>query len=100
MTYDAFLSFGTLYALGTQVEVKGAGDGLFATAATDGKESAILIANMGETKEVSLNLSGKYYAYAALDDTRMKPVDMDPSCFTVEKETFVFLTTKEIVIPE
>ncbi|MBP3592479.1 MAG: hypothetical protein J6K14_08360 [Clostridia bacterium] len=100
VTYDAFLSFGTLYALGTQVEVKGAGDGLFATAATDGKESAILIANMGETKEVSLNLSGKYYAYAALDDTRMKPVDMDPSCFTVEKETFVFLTTKEIVIPE
>ncbi len=100
VTYDAFLSFGTLYALGTQVEVKGAEDGLYATAATDGKENAILLANIGEAKEVSLDLSGKYYAYAALDDTRMKPVTLDPSCFTVEKETFVFLTTKEIVIPE
>ena len=100
VTYDAFLSFGTLYALGTQAEVKGAEDGLYATAATDGKENAILLANIGETKEVSLNLSGKYYAYAATDDTRMKPVEIDPACFTVEKETFVFLTTKEIEIPQ
>ncbi len=100
VTYDAFLAFGTLYALGTQAEVKGAEDGLYATAATDGKENAILLANIGEAKEVSLNLSGKYYAYAALDDTRMKPVELDPSCFTVEKETFVFFTTKEIEIPK
>ena len=100
VTYDAFLSFGTLYALGAQVEVKGAGDGLFATAAADGKDSAILIANIGETKEVSLNLSGKYYAYAALDDMRMKPVELDPTFFKMEKDTVVFFSTKEIVIPE
>ena len=100
VTYDAFLAFGALYALGTQVEVQGAGDGLYATAAAGGKENAILIANIGEEKEISLNLSGKYFAYAATDDTRMKPAEIDPAAFTVGKETFVFFTTKEIEIPQ
>jgi hypothetical protein len=100
VTYDAFLAFGALYALGTQAEAQGATDGLYVTAATDGKENAILLANIGETKEVSLNLSGKYYVYAALDDTRMKSVMLDPSSFKMEKDTVVFFSTKEIVIPE
>ncbi len=99
-TYDAFLAFGELYALGAQAEVKGIGDNLFATAASDGKSKAILLVNIGEAKEISLNLSGKYFAYAVTDDTRMKPVQIDPAAFTIEKETFVFLTTKEVEIPE
>ncbi len=99
-TYDAFLAFGVLYALGTQVEVKGTGEGLFATAATDEKDRAILLANIGEAKEISLALDGKYYAYAITDDTRMKPVTLDPALFKIEKETLVFLSTKEITIPE
>ena len=100
VTYDTFIAFGQLYALGTQVEVKGAGDGLYATAATDGKENAILLANIGEDKEISLDLAGKYFAYAVTDDTRMKPISIDPAAFKMEKETFVFLTTEEIQIPE
>ncbi len=100
VTYDAFLSFGELYALGTQVAVEGAGEGLFATAATDGKDNAILLANIGEAKEISLALDGKYYAYAITDDTRMKPVAFRSECFKVEKDTVVFLSTKEIVIPD
>ena len=100
VTYDAFLSFGKLYALGTQAEVKGAEDGLYAVAATNGKDNAVLLANIGEAKEISLDLSGKYYAYAATDDTRMKPVALDAASFQMEKDTFVFLSTAEIHIPE
>lgn len=100
VTYDAFLAFGALYALGTQAEVKGTEDGLYATAATNGKDNAILLSNIGEAKEISLPLDGKYYAYAALDDTRMKPVEMDPAAFKMEKDTVVFFTTKALVIPE
>jgi hypothetical protein len=100
VTYDTFIAFGQLYALGTQVEVKGAGDGLYATAATDGKNSAILLANIGEDKEISLDLAGKYFAYAVTDDTRMKPIFLDLASFKIAKETFVFLTTEEIQIPE
>ena len=97
-TYDAFLSFGQLYKLGTQAEILGAGDGLYAVAATNGKENAILLANIGEGREISLNLEGKYYAYAVTDDTRMKSVEIDPKGFRIEKETFVFFTTEEINI--
>ena len=99
-TYDAFLTFGELYALGTQVEVQGAGDGLYATAATNGKDNAILLANIGEAKEISLNLSGKYFAYSITDDTRMKPVEINPAAFKMEKDTVAFFTTKALVIPE
>jgi hypothetical protein len=100
VTYDAFLAFGELYALGTQTEVKGASEDLYATAATDGKENAILLANIAEAKEISLNLEGKYYAYAATDDTRIKPAEINPAAFTMEKDTTVFFSTKELVIPE
>ena len=99
-TYDAFLAFGALYALGNQTEVKGAGEGLYATAASDGKDNAILLANIGEEREVSLNLSGKYFAYAITDDTRMKPAAIDPAAFQMAKDTVVFLSTREITIPE
>ncbi len=100
VTYDAFLSFGALYALGTQVEVQGAEDGLYATAATDGRNKAILLVNIGKEKEISLSLEGKYHAYAVTDDTRMKPVALDPACFVLGKESFVFLATEPIEIPQ
>ena len=100
VTYDAFLAFGTLYALGTEVELQGAGDGLYAVAATDGKDRAILLANIGEEREVSLPLDGNYYAYAACDDTRMKSAALDLSCFKMKKDTVVFLSTKALAIPE
>ena len=99
-TYDTFLAFGQLYALGEQVEITGMAEGLYATAAMNGKDNAILLANIGEKKEISLNLSGEYFAYAITDDTRMKPVKLDPAAFAMEKETTVFLSTKEITIPE
>ena len=82
------------------MELKGAEDGLYAAAATNGKDNAVLLANIGEEKEISLDLEGKYYAYAATDDTRMKPVALDAASFQMEKDTFVFLSTAEIHIPE
>ena len=99
-TYDAFLAFGALYALGTQVEVKGLGEELYGVAATGGKDKAILLANIGGAKEVSLDLPGKYFAYVVTDDTRMKLADLDPASFKMQKDTTVFFTTREIVIPE
>ena len=99
-TYDAFLAFGTLYALGAQAEVKGLGEDLYATAATNGKDNAILLANIGEEREVSLNLCGKYFAYAITDDTRMKPASIDPAAFRMAKDTVIFFTTQELTIPQ
>ena len=99
-TYDAFLAFGKLYVLGAEVKIDGLADGLYATAATNGRENAILLSNIGEGKEISLDLLGKYYAYAITDDTRMKAAKIDPALFKMEKDTVVFLSTEAIEIPE
>ncbi len=95
-TYDAFFAFGKLYALGTQAEVKGLSDGLYATAATNGEARGVLIANIGEARELSLNLSEKYFAYSITDDTRMKRAEIDSAAFVMEKDTVVFFTTEKI----
>ena len=99
-TYDAFSSFGKLYALGTEVKVEGLGEDLYATAANDGEKKAILLSNIGEAKEISLALDGKYFAYAVTDDTRMKSVEIDPASFKMEKNTVVFFSTEKVEISE
>ena len=97
-TYDAFLAFGHLYALGEQVKVEGAGDNLFVTAAKGADGKAVLLANIGETREISLDLSGEYFAYVVKNDARMERVEIDPASFAMEKETIVFFSEKEIEI--
>ena len=97
-TYDAFLSFGHLYALGEQVKVEGAGDNLFVTAAKGVDGKAVLLANIGEAREISLDLSGEYFAYVVKNDARMERVEIDPASFAMEKETIVFFSEKEIEI--
>ncbi len=99
-TYDAFLCFGALYALGTEAAVTGEGSGVYATAATDGKESAVLIVNTGARKEMSVELSGKYYAYICKNGKRIAPVSIDPKAFILKKNEFVFFATKPLEIPD
>ena len=63
-TYYAFKAFGKLYSMGNQVEVSGdLGDGLYAMAAKNGNERAILITNIGEEKEIETNLGRGYTVY-------------------------------------
>ena len=56
-TYYAFVAFGRLYALGTQVECKidCAQSGLYAVAATDGRKNALMISNQtGENQPLQI----------------------------------------------
>ena len=70
-TYYSFKAFGKLYALGDQVEVTGDLDnGLYAMAATNGTEQGILIANIGEDKEIETNL-GRGYTVYLIDEKHM-----------------------------
>ncbi len=60
--YNAFLYFGKLFSLGTEVEVKVSNpvDGVHALAATDGREVALVLANTtGKEVEVNTNLKGE-----------------------------------------
>ena len=70
-TYYSFKAFGKLYALGDQIEIIGdLDDGLYAMAATNGIEQGILIANVGEEKEIETNLGRGYTAYL-IDEKHM-----------------------------
>ena len=63
-TYYSLKAFGKLYAMENQVDVSGdRGDGLYAMAATNGKERGILITNIGEEKEIETNLGRGYIVY-------------------------------------
>ena len=63
-TYYSFKAFGKLFAMENQIEITGdLGDGLYAMAATNGRERGILITNIGEEKELETNLGRGYTAY-------------------------------------
>ena len=99
-TYDAFWAFGALYALGTEVQMTGEENGIYATAATDGKENAVFVVNIGARKTLSLDLCGRYFAYICKNGKRIAPIDIDPASFVLKKNEFVFFTTQALTIPK
>ncbi len=58
-TYYAFMAFNELYRLGTAVRAEAFGDGVYALAATDGRDQAILLANRNdEDRLLELTVGG------------------------------------------
>ena len=80
-TLYSIAAFGELYRMGTEVEVKGDGDRLYAMAATNGEERGVLIANIGEAKTVTTNLDAGYTVYKIDFDHHMTPVELDYNSF-------------------
>ena len=68
-TYYTLAAFGMLYKLGTEVESLSDTDGVYVVAATDGKETKIMIANVSGSSQ-PLEISG-----ADLSDARWSIID-------------------------
>ena len=67
--YYTFAAFSSLYKLGTQVELSGCEEGVYAVCATNGKKHALMISNIsGEDKELKI-------AGADLSDARWYLID-------------------------
>ena len=49
---------------------------------------------------MSVELSGKYYAYICKNGKRIAPVSIDPKAFILKKNEFVFFATKPLEIPD
>ena len=90
-TLYAFKAFGELYRMGEEIEVSGAGDGLYALAATNGTEKGVLITNIGEAKTVKTDLDEGYTVYRIDFDNHMIPVELDYNCFEVAQCETLFL---------
>ena len=92
-TYYSLKAFGKLYAMGDQVEVTGdLGGGLYALAATNGKERGILITNIGEDpKEIETNLGRGYTAYAIDEKHFMTKKRISVKKFTLKQYDTLYL---------
>ena len=91
-TYYSFKAFGKLYALGNQIEVTGDGeDGLYAMAATDGNARGILIANIGEDKEIETDLGRGYTAYIIDEKHFMTKKRMSVKKFTIKQYETLYI---------
>ena len=78
--------------MGNQVEVTGEmDDGLYAMAATDGKERGILITNIGEEKQVETNLGNGYTAYLIDEKHFMTKKRMSVKKFTLKQYETLYI---------
>ena len=91
--YYGFMAFGELYKLGCQVGCDVEGQDIYAVAATDGTQKAVLIANMGKTKTVSTNLED-FDVYLIDEIHSIEKTDADSRIFEI-KENQVILLKKE-----
>ncbi len=93
-TYYSFKAFGKLYALGSEAEVTGCGDGLYALAATDGESCGMLIANIGEEKEVETDLGRDFTAYAIDEKHFMTPKRISAKKFRMKQYDTIYFEKK------
>jgi hypothetical protein len=94
-TYYSFKAFGKLYELKNQVEVTGdITAGLYALAATNGKERGILITNIGEDKEVETNLGKGYTVYAIDEKHFMTKKRLNLKSFKLKKYDTIYVEMK------
>ena len=90
--YSVFLAFNELRKLGTSVSVTGAAEGLWATAATDGRgKGAVLIANIsGAARAIPESLGGWRTTRARLIDAEHDFVDV-PTDGTLANDAVLLL---------
>ena len=84
-TYYAFVAFGELYNLGKQCEISGTDKSVYAVSATDGKNNAVMIANIGEDTEIELNLNSDYKVYLLDKEHFLTETDFSASSFTLKE---------------
>ena len=65
---------------------------IFAIAATNGKESSVLITNVsGEDETVTVNVDSDFRAYLIDEEHMLTPIDITPDSFTLEENQVILL---------
>jgi hypothetical protein len=90
--YYAFYAFGQLYALGTQAKCETDHDELYALAATDGNQKAVLMTYMGEGEiEVTTEFEEGAEVYLVDEAHMLEKVDYNAANFTLKQHQVVFI---------
>ncbi len=89
--YYGFKAFGRLYELGTQIECVCNNPNVHAISATNGETTAVLIANLGEDTEITLDISGKIAAHLIDENNMMTEMKIDINCFSLKENQVVLI---------
>ena len=94
-TYYTFKAFGELYRLKNQVQCECTEDGVYAIAAADGRENAVMISNIsGEDKSVSLGLGDSFKVYLVDEEHFLTEAQLSAAEFEIRNNQVVFITNK------
>ncbi len=96
-TYYAFAAFGELYTLGTEAActIDEPRNGLYALAATDGENKAVLIVNFSEERrEIALDAAGTQSVYLVDHDHMLTKTDYAPNTFALEPNQVVLVKSE------
>ena len=88
--YYGFQAFGKLYALGTQIACSCDNNDMYATAATNGEETSVLLTNLGEQTTVELNVP-HFKAYLIDQNNTYTEMEVQDNRFNVEKHQVIYI---------
>jgi len=90
-TYYGFKAFGNLYRLGTEIETISDNENVYVLGATDGKESGVLITNIGEDTEIHTDFSKNATAYIIDKEHLYEKADIDLTSFELKKNQVIYI---------
>ena len=89
--YYAFKAFGELYKLGNEVKCDCDQDGIYAVAAQNGADKAIVLSNIKEETEIELNLSDDFCVYMIDRDNYITKTELNHNKFTLKENMVVII---------
>ena len=89
--YYGFKAYGKLYALGTQIESVCDNENVYAVAAKGDAGKGIVIANIGEDTDVSVNLGKTGKLFVIDDDNFFTEKGETDGCFSMKKNQVVYI---------
>ena len=90
-TYYSFKAFGKLYEMGTQVECNCDNPFVYTLAATNGSKNGILISNIGDDTEISLNCNADLKVYLIDKEHTMTQIKVNLQSFKLEKYKVLYI---------
>ena len=89
--YYCFKAFGKLYEMGTQIECECDNGFVYTVAATNGNKNGILISNIGEDTEISLNCNADSKVYLIDEENMMTEIEANLQSFMLEKYKVLYI---------
>ena len=65
---------------------------------TDKTKKAVLISNLGEARELSIDLDSSMKGYLIDADNMMTETDYDSTCFTIQKNQVIFIRFHPLLV--